>query len=190
MLAETIVGLGDLESDSAGAWCPDGVGRIIVTGPDFGCIRQEMSISQFSGEFRFLSNFSPSMIVYEGVIYPTVEHAYQAAKSLNYDERRRIAGLSTPGKAKAAGQKVFLRPDWEDVKIDIMRRLVWIKFQIPELGEMLLATGDKELIEGNWWHDGCYGVCNCERCKGVGENWLGRILMEVRGWLNEKNCKV
>lgn len=44
----------------------------------------------------------------------------------------------------------------------------------------LLATGGQELIEGNRWHDTFWGRCVCERCKGTGQNWLGRLIMQVR----------
>jgi ribA/ribD-fused uncharacterized protein len=87
--------------------------------------------------------------------------------------------LDTPGKAKRAGRNLQLRHDWEKVKYDVMLDIVFAKFyQHPELAAKLLATGDAELIEGNWWNDTTWGVCN-----GVGSNWLGRILMMVRARL-------
>ena len=60
-------------------------------------------------------------------------------------------------------------------KFHLMKRLLKMKFAIPELKEMLLATGDEELVEGNYWHDTIWGVCD-----GVGENHLGKMLMEIR----------
>ena len=69
----------------------------------------------------------------------------------------------------------MLRSDWEDVKFDVMKEIVILKFINPNLKEKLLATKDAELIEGNTWNDRCWGVCD-----GVGQNNLGRILMEVR----------
>src|SRR4051794_10492805 len=68
-------------------------------------------IDSFQGEYRFLSNFWPAEVVYEGVTYPSVEHAYQAAKTLSIEERKRIASLPTPGEAKKEGQKLIKRPD-------------------------------------------------------------------------------
>jgi predicted NAD-dependent protein-ADP-ribosyltransferase YbiA (DUF1768 family) len=73
------------------------------------------------------------------------------------------------------GRSVKLRPDWESIKLDVMETAVRIKFTDPELAAKLIATGDEELIEGNWWNDTFWGVCN-----GVGENHLGKILMKVR----------
>ena len=136
-------------------------------------------IDKFEGELAFLSNFYDAEVEYEGIKYPTNEHAFQAAKSLNPARRLEIAMLDTPGKAKQAGRNLQLRHDWEQVKYDIMLDIVFAKFyQHPELATKLLATGDAELIEGNWWNDTTWGVCN-----GVGSNWLGRILMMVRARL-------
>lgn len=81
----------------------------------------------------------------------------------------------TPKKAKQRGRQVVLIPDWEDEKLEIMFDLVRMKFEDRELRERLLATGDEELIEGNWWGDTFWGVC-----KGEGKNALGKILMTVR----------
>ena len=56
-----------------------------------------------------------------------------------------------------------------------MRDCLRLKFEIPELREALLNTDNAKLIEGNWWGDKFWGICN-----GVGENNLGKLLMEVR----------
>ncbi len=143
-------------------------------------------INKFDGPFAFLSNFYHSPIIYEGLEYPTVEHAFQAAKTLDIDERRYIAVLPTPGAAKRAGRNVHLRKDWEDIKIDVMRECLKEKFKDPELFASLLATGDRELIEGNCWHDNFWGVCSCERSQGQGQNHLGKLLMELRTELRLK----
>lgn len=129
----------------------------------------------FAGKYRFLSNFYPAPVIYSGKIYPTVENAYQAAKCAS-DDNRTLFELWTPAKAKRMGQSVFIRDDWEDVKISIMRRLVYCKFSYhTDLTQQLLDTGHAELIEGNTWGDKFWGVCS-----GVGENHLGKILMHVR----------
>lgn len=132
-------------------------------------------IAEFNGQYRFLSNFYPCIVQYEGVQYPSVEHAYQAAKTLDTAAREVIRSCRKAGDAKRTGQGVVLRPDWEAVKIEVMRDLLWMKFSNDALQELLLATGDEELIEGNWWGDRFWGVC-----KGVGENHLGKLLMEIR----------
>lgn len=135
-------------------------------------------IDSFRGEYRFLSNFFMcySWLPCEGVFYPTAEHAYQAAKTDNKTERRRIAYLPTAGAAKREGRKLTLRRDWEQIKLRVMYTIVRVKFNAnPGLAQMLINTGDAELIEGNAWGDTFWGTC-----KGVGRNELGKILMRVR----------
>ena len=138
-------------------------------------------INKFDGEYAFLSNFYPSEVQFEGGTFPTVEHAFQAAKTLDEDERLQVVTCDTPGLAKREGRHVTLRRDWEQIKYSIMEELVRKKFQIPELKEKLIATGDEELEEGTWWHDNTWGNCYCDRCKNiVGQNHLGKILMKIR----------
>ena len=138
-------------------------------------------INCFDGKYAFLSNFYISPCDLEGILYPTVEHAFQAAKTLDRNERLKIAAAETPGKAKRMGRSVTLRPDWEEIKIDVMRQCLHSKFKDPDLVFALLDTGDEELIEGNTWHDNCWGNCTCEQCVNKpGENRLGKLLMEIR----------
>lgn len=136
-----------------------------------------MIIDQFTGEYRFLSNFAEVAggINFDGLTYPTVEHAYQAAKTLDPDQRGYIQMLVSPGAAKRSGKCIQLRSDWETVKFPIMLSLLRLKFAREPFCTKLLATGGAELIEGNTWHDTIWGVCN-----GVGQNHLGRMLMQVR----------
>ena len=135
-------------------------------------------ITSFKDRYSFLSNFYPHPIEFEGVRFPTSEHAFQAAKSLDPTDRQKIAELATPGKAKAAGKRVKLRKDWNDIRVAIMTTILRIKFADPNLKEALLATGDAPLIEGNTWNDTFWGVC-----RGKGQNNLGRILETIRAEL-------
>ena len=140
------------------------------------------SITKFQGDFRFLSNFYPVEIKYENLKYPSVEHAYQATKSLNPDVKLEISNLKKPGEAKKAGSNIKDRSNWKEINIQIMTDLLYIKFSQDPLKMMLLNTGDSYLIEGNWWHDNFWGICECEICgKGnIRKNNLGKILMLVR----------
>jgi N-glycosidase YbiA len=133
------------------------------------------SINSFTNEYRFLSNFWPCDIHYESMLYPSVEHAYQAAKTLDIKKRCEISILPTPGQAKRAGKKVVLRPDWEKVKLSIMEELIQQKFENDDLRKKLQETFPKDLIEGNTWGDIYWGVCD-----GKGENHLGKLLMNLR----------
>jgi ribA/ribD-fused uncharacterized protein len=128
--------------------------------------------------YGFLSNFYKSTIYIDGVPWPSVEHAYQGHKTTDPVSREMIRKAKTPGEAKKLGQCVTLRPDWEDVKIDLMRTFLRKKFENPFLAPLLLKTGDAELVEGNTWNDTFWGVC-----RGKGQNWLGKLLMEVRAEL-------
>ena len=137
-------------------------------------------IDRFREEFDWLSNFFLCQVEFEGMNFSNVEAAFQAAKCLDMKERERFFGLSG-GQAKRLGRRVELRSDWEEVKIDIMRQVLKSKFtQNPKLREKLIATGDTELIEGNNWNDRFWGVC-----RGVGQNHLGKLLMEVRAELGD-----
>lgn len=134
------------------------------------------TINKFDGSFRYLSNFWLCKIVYEDILYPSTEHAYAAAKTLDLNERWIMSKLATPSQVKRYGRGLKLREDWEKVKLQVMYDLVKLKFsQDNELKNKLIRTNGIELIEGNTWGDTYWGVC-----KGKGENNLGKILMRVR----------
>ncbi len=139
-------------------------------------------IESFTGENFFLSNFYPSEIRWSGWVWPTLEHAYQAEKTDIPEEKQQILDCVTPGKAKRYGATVTLSPNWDKRRYNVMLSLVRDKFGLNrQLKERLLATGDTELVEGNNWHDNTWGACTCPACEDKQkENWLGRILMQVR----------
>lgn len=121
--------------------------------------------------------------MFEGIEFPSVEHAYVAAKTLDRELREQIAKCETPGKAKRMGRKMILRDDWDAVKVTYMRSFLRQKFSEinGELHQMLADTGDQDLVEGNHWHDNYWGVCSCEKCLEIYSiNMLGRLLMEIR----------
>ena len=137
---------------------------------------EQNKVEEFKDEFSFLSNFYPAPLMYRGIAYPTSEHAYQAAKCLDDNSRLNISILGTPGQSKRYGRTVALRPDWEDVKLEIMENIVRAKFmQNPSLRVKLLLTEDLILEEGNTWGDTYWGICGT-----TGKNHLGKILMKVR----------
>lgn len=140
------------------------------------------TIGPFRGTWRFLSNFWMCKIVFDGMNFPSSEHAFQAAKSLDATVRLEIAELETPGHAKRYGRGLVLPTDWEDTKYTMMKKILRSKFTISkELHEKLIATGDRQLVEYNNWHDNEWGDCTCENCKGkIGKNLLGKALMEIR----------
>ena len=130
-------------------------------------------ISEFRGEYYFLSNFYLAPVTYNGMRFENNEAAFQAAKC---PERMAEFCCLNPSEAKKLGRMVKLRGDWEAVKDTVMYEICKAKFsQNPDLADKLVATKDAELIEGNTWGDRIWGVCD-----GVGENRLGKILMRVR----------
>ena len=133
------------------------------------------AVKQFKGQYSFLSNFAGSFVWYEGVEYPTVEHAFQAAKTLDLEERKKFEYMDYAGNAKKCGRKVTLRPDWEEVKVDIMLDLLRQKFKHEKHRQPLIATGTAHLEEGNNHGDKFWGTV-----RGEGKNTLGKLLMQVR----------
>lgn len=137
-------------------------------------------IDSFTGEYRWLSNFWPVVIrLDDGYLYPSVEHAYQASKTLSMAGRATIRRCVYPEQAKKAGKGLEIRDDWEQIKLRVMGDLLRQKFAHKELRDKLLATGEETLIEGNTWGDTFWGVC------GVGKNHLGKLLMEIRNEIKE-----
>ena len=135
-------------------------------------------IDTFSGRYRWLSNFWPVPVKLEGINYPTVEHAYQAAKTTDVVLRAQIAVCLRPGGAKRLGRCLPLRPNWDELRLAAMLGLLRQKFAPgTTLAVQLVATGTAMLLEGNNWGDRFWGV---DAYDGVGENHLGRLLMTIR----------
>lgn len=133
------------------------------------------SIKSFSGPYSFLSNFYMHPVHLDGKVYASVEHAFQAAKTLDPKLREPFRIVFSCGKAKMLGRSLLLRPDWETIKDGVMLTLLREKFSDEELGNLLLATGRAPLVEGNNWGDRYWGVYH-----GEGLNKLGLLLMQVR----------
>lgn len=132
-------------------------------------------IDSFAGKYRFLSNFHPSPVQVGTHHAITVEHAYQASKTIDEREFLWVLAAATPGQAKRRGSKVTLRDDWTRLRQPIMRGLLKSKFMSLDLANKLILTGNQILIEGNTWGDTFWGMCN-----GRGLNKLGKMLMAIR----------
>lgn len=133
-------------------------------------------IDYFRGKYFFLSNFyEKAPFVMDGIRYQNSEAAFQSYKCRNYNDRKQFADLN-PSEAKRLGRHVQLRDNWEEIKVDVMYRVLYEKFsQNQSCKSRLLATGTAELIEGNDWGDIVWGKFN-----GHGSNYLGKMLMRVR----------
>lgn len=137
-------------------------------------IHDEKNIKGFFAPYRWLSNFHVCDIEYDGYKFTSTEAAFMSAKTLDKKIKEEFQHLN-PKEAKKRGREIELRPDWDVIRIQVMYDVNKIKFQDPELRQMLLDTGDKFIEETNWWKDQFWGVYN-----GVGENNLGKILMRIR----------
>jgi ribA/ribD-fused uncharacterized protein len=149
-------------------------------------------IESFTGRWRFLSNFYPVEIQYKGIKYPSVENFYVAMKIKEdqvinnkfmtlSDCQELISKIKNPSEVKKLGKSLKVRKDWDEIKLKIMEWGVNEKFKNIDLAKMLLETGDEQLVEGNWWGDVYWGICN-----GKGENNLGKILMKIREKIKNK----
>jgi|SRR5271157_1710416 len=178
-------------------------------------------IEHFAFEWAFLSNFYPAEVrlwIKDGMvyayevpgatveIYASVEHAYQASKTLKADKRWIFQLANNPklaaGQAKHLGKKLkeqgHQREDWHEVNTEVMLDLLRQKFSHDPLKKKLIATGTAYLEEGNWWEDRHWGVCygglpdgfEGRKCKKwphdpEGQNRLGILLMSVRDQVAE-----
>lgn len=146
------------------------------------------------------SNFSFFPVTWQGRTFPTVEHAYQWAKTFDERYRAMITAADSPNSAKHHGRRCPLRPGWDGFKAEVMEILVRRKFCTPGNGKAtlwLLGTGDAVIVEGNDWRDDFFGAVRPGRNPGgvelehrqwpssegepwYGRNVLGQCLMKVR----------
>lgn len=140
-------------------------------------------ITSFTYEYAFLSNFYTLLqhIPYEGMLFCSVEHAYQAAKTPDFNMRRKIQTAQTSGQAKKLGRLVEIYPHWNTMKDGVMMQLLYAKFPKDAiLTTKLRNTYPDPLVEGNTWGDKYWGAVR-EKGHWFGENKLGQMLMQIRG---------
>ena len=144
-------------------------------------IHDEIQIKGFFGEYRFLSNFHPAPVLFEGQIYPSSENAYQAAKCANLKDRTQFLTCA-PVQAKKLSKTILVMENWNSIKYDFMAAIVFDKFyRNLDIRQSLVELRQKYLEETNHWGDVYWGVCN-----NKGENKLGKILMGTRAIWNSK----
>lgn len=131
----------------------------------------------FDGNINNLQQIYPQF-KFDGLEYGSSEHLFQALKATNDKDKELVRTSTTPQKSKKNGRKIFMRMDWDSVKVDAMRVALYLKFyHNPKLIEKLILTNNQYLEETNWWNDTFWGVYYKTN---KGENWLGRLLMELR----------
>jgi ribA/ribD-fused uncharacterized protein len=136
-----------------------------------------MQVPAFRGDRFFLSNFYPCSVKYEGRIFRSSEHAYAWEK---VGRRRDLDLTVSAAQIKRDARFLGVRLGWYDDRVAIMKAILEAKFSDPDLKRRLKSTGDERLVERNLWHDNFWGSCCCSRCGDRGENWLGKLLMEIR----------
>lgn len=147
-----------------------------------GVVHDDRRIAGFVGSYRWLSNYLPCPVTYEGRIYGSSEAAYHASK-FPENERDEFTKLDPDASKKLSRQKKVDQAWWDARKERVMREITIAKYaQNPALARKLLETGDRQLEELNWWGDKFWGTV-----QGEGKNVLGKILMEVRAGLRTKN---
>lgn len=138
-------------------------------------IHDEDNIKGFFGEYRFLSNYHKCKISFRGMEFGSTEAAYQAAKCVKLEDVQKFLDIE-PNASKKLGRLIQVRPDWNEVKYEVMSMILFEKFgRHRELRKLLLETENKFIEETNYWGDVYWGVCD-----GIGENNLGKILMRIR----------
>ncbi len=141
--------------------------------------RQKIFFWADDDKFGCFSNFYVGPFEIDGSWWPTTEHYFAAMKTEDDSEREAIRKAATPLDAKRMGRVVTLRPDWEDVKYEVMLDALRAKFgNHMNLKEVLLSTGDALIYEDSpydkVWGTGQRGGV------GTGQNLLGKALMQVR----------
>lgn len=134
-------------------------------------------VTQFKGDYRWLSNFAPCKIILEGVEYQSVEHAYMSAKSSDLDWKLFCRETEKAGDVKRASKNITLIPNWDNLKINVMKVCLEQKFSVDPYRSKLITTGSIQLIEGNTWNDKFWGVSLTDN---QGQNNLGKLIMDIR----------
>lgn len=133
-----------------------------------------------SPEHDYLSNFHLVTVHYNGVDYPSVEHAFMSAKSDDPQWKAYCANKNiSPADVKREGKQVRLVHDWEEIKLNVMETCLRSKFNQEPYRTLLIETGKQNIQEGNWWGDRFWGV-DLKQQPNYGENHLGRLIMLIR----------
>ena len=139
------------------------------------------------GKFGCFSNFSRHGFFLDDKYYSTSEAYYQSQKFKTTDPSYAEEIRNAPNPKTAAGlgrakRTPSMRLDWDDVKDNIMRRVVLHKFSVHEnCRKILLSTKDEQIVEKS--DVDAYWGCGAD---GRGKNMLGVILMEIRKELRKK----
>lgn len=132
-----------------------------------------------SDEYKWLSNMEPCKIIIDNIEYASVEHAYVSAKSSDPEWKMFCKTEPNPRIIKRKGRELVLSPEWNTLKLSVMKQCIDQKYSQEPYRELLLSTGNEYIQEGNWWNDRFWGV-DLKSDPPVGNNMLGKLIMEKR----------
>jgi ribA/ribD-fused uncharacterized protein len=138
-----------------------------------------MPITFYTPDFYVFNNFSAHAVEFRGQLYPTAEHAYQAAKCTDTIGKEEIRNARSPLQAKDLANGKFRPardPEWDAKKLAIVAEILRAKLaQHTEAREALARSRDDQIVEDSptdyFWGAGA---------DGSGQNMLGKIWMQIR----------
>ncbi len=135
--------------------------------------------------FGGLSNMAPGFPMHIlGIKIRTSEALYQACRYPHLpDVQRMILNETSPMTAKMRSKpfRDQSRADWDDVRVKIMRWCLRVKliYNWEQFSKLIISTGEREIVEESA-KDAYWGAKVCGNQELVGENVLGRLIMELR----------
>ncbi len=151
------------------------------------CYTRAMAIHFYDLPFYVFNNLSAHAVEFEGKLYPTTEHAYQAVKCLSEEGKEAIRLARSPLQAKNLANITYKSardPHWEDKKVAVMEAILRAKLaQHAEARDALARSGDEPIVENSpvdyFWGEGK---------DGTGQNQLGKLWMKIRSELHEQKA--
>lgn len=142
--------------------------------------------------FGAFSNLYRRPIEFEGDVFPTSEHAYQAGKARKPEVKKWLMQAPSPSLLAMAAHGLYywdVAPGWSKTKFDRMRKVLTAKFtQHQDLRDLLLSTGEARLVETATVDNEVNRVWG--EVNGVGQNMLGTLLMELRQELRQPTSRL
>lgn len=135
---------------------------------------------------ELLGTYSNHPIELDGLVWPTVEHYYQAMKFQNLDYKEKIRLSNTPNQAHKLGNAWFKKKvsNWKNIERTVMNRGMYIKAKTYlAVQNKLIESGTKQIAESSQY-DYFWGIGRDKR----GDNHFGKILQNIRTKLiDERN---
>lgn len=152
-------------------------------------VGKDFTIDYYIENIYCLDNFSAFSVEIDGVVYKTIEHAFQTLKFLETapEVAKIIKNCKSPFEARllAHQYKPMRRKDWGEIKYKVMEMLLTHKvLQNHYVKEKLINTNPYTIIEDCGEDDDKDWGCGLD---GTGENHLGKIWMKIRNNLKDNS---